>query len=179
MAGTRQFLEGTGGKIAAGVLLVIAAVAVVFAVRSVMGPSEAVAAANTRTFIDAETGKPFQHELTEGESLPVRAPSGKESGYPAELCYWTKDGQVRNDPYPVLLNEALGKPGPTFCPDCGRLVVGHNPRPHPGASRRRPKQSTKRVAATAAQRRRITTGGRCLAQAREFCKWPWRFNDSS
>jgi len=29
----------------------------------------------------------------------------------------------------VLLNEATGKPGPTFCPDCGRFVVPHNPSP--------------------------------------------------
>jgi hypothetical protein len=67
-----------------------------------------------------------------GQSIPIKAPSGNNSGYPAELCYWTKDGQAKTDPTPVLLNVLVGKPGPTFCPDCGRLVVGHNPRPGAG-----------------------------------------------
>ena len=46
---------------------------------------------------------------------------------------WTKDGKIKQDPTPVLLNEYAGKPGPTFCPDCGRRVVAHNPPPVIGA----------------------------------------------
>ena len=71
--------------------------------------------------------KAFRYEIKIGDSVPVKAPSGEKSGYPAELCYWTKDGQPKEDPTPVLLNQYVGKSGPTFCPDCGRLVVNHNP----------------------------------------------------
>lgn len=127
----REWLESTGGKIAAGVLLAVAAVAVFFAVRNVFGPPPEVRDANRRVFIDVETGKPFTYELRIGDMIPVRAPSGKDSGYPAELCFWTKDGQAKDEPTPVVLNEEMGKPGPTFCPDCDRLVRGHNPRPGP------------------------------------------------
>ena len=129
----REWLESSGGKIAAAALLVIAAVAAFFALRSVMGPTEGALIANDRVFIDATTKQPFKHELKPGENLPVRAPSGKDAGYPAEMCWWTKDGQIRSEPYPVLLNQWIGQQGPTFCPDCGRLVVGHNPKPEPGA----------------------------------------------
>lgn len=61
-------------------------------------------------------------------TYPVKCPdTGKETGYEAELCYWTKDGHPKDEPIPVLLNKYKGDPGPTFCPDCGRLVVYHNP----------------------------------------------------
>jgi len=65
--------------------------------------------------------------------MPVLAPSGKNTGYEAELCYWTKDGKPKETPTPVLLNIYKGIKGPTFCPDCGRLVVGHNPPAMEGA----------------------------------------------
>ena len=84
-----------------------------------------------RWFVDSTTGKPFKYELKIGTPVPVPAPSGGNTGYPAELCYWTKDGKIKDQPTPVLLNELIGKPGSTFCPDCGRLVVGHNPAPNP------------------------------------------------
>ncbi len=64
--------------------------------------------------------------------IPVKSPfTGKETGYKAELCFWTKDGSTKTDPTAVLMNDDVGKPGPTFCPDCGRLVVHHNPVPGP------------------------------------------------
>ena len=93
-----------------------------------VGPSAAVAAANDPIFIDADTGYAFHCKLVAGMSIPVVSPdTGKANGYPAELCYWTKDGHVKSDPTPVLLNTYRGKSGPTFCPDCGRLVVPVNP----------------------------------------------------
>ena len=59
---------------------------------------------------------------------PVKSPhSGKETGYEPERCYWTADGKPKPEPTYVLLNAAVGKPGPTFCQDCKRLVVGLNP----------------------------------------------------
>lgn len=94
--------------------------------------SPTVAAERERIFIDSQTGKAFNHEMVLGETIPVEAPSGGKTGYPAELCYWTKDGQPKKDPTAVLLNSWIGKPGPTFCPDCGRLVVPRNPMAMPG-----------------------------------------------
>ena len=128
----RDWLDSTGGKIAAGTLLAVAAVGVFFAVRNFFGDAPEVAAANERVFIDQSTGQSFSHTLQAGETFPVRAPSGKDSGYPAELCYWTKDGQQKTEPTAVLLKTWLGQEGPTFCPDCGRLVRPHNPAPMPG-----------------------------------------------
>jgi len=88
-----------------------------------------------RVFIDAETNKPFTYQVKINETIPVSSPfSGKKTGYPAEMCYWTADGKIKETPTPVLLNETVGKEGPTFCPDCGRLVVGHNPRPAEGST---------------------------------------------
>lgn len=96
-------------------------------------PSSIVADSRKYIFICSETGKAFTGTLEIGESPILMSPySGKRTGYPAELCYWTADGQVRKEPFPVLMNEQVGKIGPTFCPDCGRLVVLHNPVPEPG-----------------------------------------------
>jgi hypothetical protein len=116
-------------------LVLVAVGAGILAFRNTFGPSREVAQANERFFVDAETGKPFKHDLTSGEEIPVRAPSGKNTGFPAELCFWTKDGKPKTEPTAVLMNAWVGKPGPTFCPDCGRLVVGHNP---PASADRKP-----------------------------------------
>jgi hypothetical protein len=128
----REWLDSTGGKIVAGVVLALGLVAVVWAVRSAFGPPAEVTEANTRVFVDVSTGKPFRYELKAGDMIPVKAPSGQQTGYPAEMCWWTKEGTIREEPFAVVLNEEKGEPGPTFCPDCGRLVRGHNPRPQPG-----------------------------------------------
>jgi hypothetical protein len=129
MAGLREFFESGAGKIAAIGVFVVALIVAVFMFRNSFGTSSVVSDANTRVFIDKDTGKPFTVEMRAGMKIPLRAPSGHDSGYPAELCWWTKDGKIRKDPYPVLLNSVKGRPEPTFCDDCGRLVVGHNPKP--------------------------------------------------
>ena len=130
--GVREFLQTPAGTgVAIGSVVVLCAVALWVLIGS-MGGSEGAALSRDRTFIDAGTGRPFEYTLKEGDTIPVASPSGKTDGYPAELCYWTKDGGVKEDPTAVLLNEYVAKEGPTFCPDCGRLVVGHNPRPDPG-----------------------------------------------
>ncbi len=80
--------------------------------------------------ICAKTLKHFKHLLVEGEAVPVPSPYSKErTGYPAEKCFWTKDGAAKLEPDYILLNEYIGKTGPTLCPVCGRLVVAHNPLP--------------------------------------------------
>jgi len=126
-----NLLEKPAGK-AAGIVFCLAALALgVYVIKS-YSTSTALAQDKDRIFIDATTGQSFSHELVLGEKVPVLAPSGNMSGFPAELCYWTKDGTIKSDPTAVLLNSYIGKPGPTFCPDCGRLVVPHNPIAQPG-----------------------------------------------
>ena len=95
---------------------------------SFLRPSDAEAAVSNSVFIDADTGYVFHSKVSIGMKYPVVSPdTGKANGYSAELCYWTKDGHVKSDPTPVLLNMYRGKSDPTFCPDCGRLVVQNNP----------------------------------------------------
>jgi len=122
--------RGTGKTVA--ILLALGAIGVALYIVKNSLFSSVVAAERERVFVDSQTGKAFNHELKLGESIPVDAPSGQKTGYPAELCYWTKDGQPKEEPTAVLLNSWIGKPGPTFCPDCGRMVVLHNPMPVPG-----------------------------------------------
>lgn len=133
MKGAREYFASGGGKTLAIGAAVVAVVLLVWVAWANFRNSDA-ATANERIFIDATTGKPYNLSLKAGMAIPAAAPSGKETGYPAELCYWTADGKPKDEPTPVLLNEWAGKAGPTFCPDCKRLVVGHNPRPGPGRS---------------------------------------------
>jgi hypothetical protein len=133
MQSERQVGRWSSGKVATVTGVLIAAVAGGFAVRAYFGASPAGAAAARRTFICSESRKRFEHVLQRGQTIPVRSPySSRNTGFPAELCYWTADGRIAPSPTPVLLNVYLGKNEPTFCPECGRLVVGHNPRAEPG-----------------------------------------------
>jgi hypothetical protein len=128
----RRFLATSGGR----VLAIAATIAlVVVAVYSAMGffKGDTPDSAFYRVYIDPENGQSFRHKNEIGESVPLKSPfSGKNVAMPAEACYWNKDGTIRAEPYYLLLNSETGKPEPTFCPDCGRLVVPHNPKPQPG-----------------------------------------------
>jgi hypothetical protein len=127
-----EFWNGPFGKgivIAGGVVFL----GVVFWIFRPTNPARE--ASSQRIFIDSKTMQPFDVTLREGMMVPIKAPSGGNTGYPAELCYWTKDGGTRKTPYAVLLKNVLNpNAGPTFCPDCGRLVRPHNPAPGPGVS---------------------------------------------
>lgn len=135
----RNAANTPAGKVTAGVVLLLAVIMLVWSILSNFGSSEAASLSGTRTFICTETGKVFTALLREGWTVPVPSPySGKNTGVPAEQCVWTQDGNLKSEPTYVLLNEYLGKPGPTFCPDCGRLVVQRNPIYRPGDSTARP-----------------------------------------
>lgn len=83
-------------------------------------------------FMCIETGKTFDYAMKQGEQYPVLSPlSGKRTGFPTETCYWTADGKHKESPTYIVLNEHRGKSGDTICPDCGRVVIGHNPPPPP------------------------------------------------
>ena len=132
MESIRQFFESAGGKVTALVLL-LAGGYLLYRQIHVGSGAAMIEAANERPFVCSETLKGFDHELVKGETIPIYSPySGKNTGYPAELCYWNKDGTAKSTPTYVLLNKWIGKPGPTFCPDCGRLVTVRNPMPGPG-----------------------------------------------
>lgn len=134
MQGVREFLDTKPGRISAAVVVLAGAVVLVTSVKSFFGHNATQAASINRLFICTETGKPFHYAIKMGDTFPVRSPyTGRMTGYPAELCFWTKDGAIKGDPTPVLLNEYMGISGPTFCPECGRLVVAHNPAPRPGS----------------------------------------------
>jgi hypothetical protein len=84
-----------------------------------------------RTLIDKDTGKTYvDFRVPDGVTWPMVNPdTGNASLYPTEMCFFTKDGKAKLEPTYVLLNEIIGKPGPTRCPDCGRTVTFHNPMP--------------------------------------------------
>jgi hypothetical protein len=128
MAALREFFDSAAGKITAFVFVGIALVVVVIALFRNLGASEAAVLSTQRVYIDIENGKTFNYKLKPGDMARVKSPfSGKDTGVEAERCFWTKDGKPKNEPTYVLLNSAVGKPEPTFCPDCGRLVVPLNP----------------------------------------------------
>ncbi|MEM9916426.1 MAG: hypothetical protein AAF911_15855 [Planctomycetota bacterium] len=131
--GIREWLSTPSGKIAVGAIFAVAFLVFVWNIVGTFGGSPAAAIANERTFIDAETLEPFSYTLKSGDMVPIDAPSGPGNGYPAEACYWTADGQIKDDPTWVLLNGLVPESsrGPTFCPDCDRLVVSRNPQPGP------------------------------------------------
>ncbi len=86
-----------------------------------------------RLYLCQETHKTFIYKRGQDEKLPVMSPySHKRTGYPCERCFYGKDGKVKDKPTYVILNTYVGKTGETHCPECGRLVVGHNPDPHVG-----------------------------------------------
>ena len=113
-----------------GLALVLVVVAFFMIARSFSG-GDAGAASVSRVMIDGETGEVFEsYKIAEGMVYPYEnKKTGKKTLYPAEKCHWTKDGKAKIEPTYVLLNEYVGKPGPTICPDCGKPVRAHNPLP--------------------------------------------------
>jgi hypothetical protein len=125
-----QWLKQKLGLPGAAILCIITVGALVWAATS--QKDEAAQSSSNRVMICSETMQTFDYTLKEGDIYPVMSPySEKKTGWPAEKCYWTKDGQAKRTPTYILLNEYIGKEGPTVCPDCGRKVRARNPLPPP------------------------------------------------
>lgn len=124
------------GSLGIVLFLILFAVAGVMTYRAYTVPEREAPKDIERVFICSGTGATFMHAMELGETLPVLSPhTNKKTGYPAEACYWIEeDGEWKRlkTPVYVLLNAYVGKKGDTFCPVCGRLVVGHNEQPPPG-----------------------------------------------
>lgn len=124
----RNAANSPAGKVAVTVIVLAALGLLVWSTLSSLGSSEAASMTGSRMFMCTETGRPFAADLRDGWTVPVPSPhSGKNTGVPAEQCVWTKEGTIKSEPTYVLLNEYAGRTGPTFCPECGRLVVQRNP----------------------------------------------------
>jgi hypothetical protein len=134
--GLREFFRGTGGKVAAVALVIAAGFAVWYSARNSFATDPAMAMSTDRWFADTD-GNTWKQKVAAGDMLPAKSPkTGKMNGYPAELCYWTADGQPKAVPDAVLVKSEwpeLKDDSPTFCPVCHRLVKFHNPTPeqHP------------------------------------------------
>jgi hypothetical protein len=129
----RNFISGPIGKLVALALVFGGMWLGYTGLRDLFGESRLAAGSRERVFMCTETGKPFEYTIKRGDVYPVPSPhSGKNTGYPAEICLWTADGKIKSEPTYVLLNQYANKKGATFCPDCGRLVVPFNPRPSEG-----------------------------------------------
>lgn len=100
---------------------------------AVMRASQRVAAEKEmgrEMYID-ETGRTFERRLGRvGDAAKVKSPWGTRA-FPAERCYWTREGGVKSEATVVMLKSYVEGPGArTYCPDCGREVVAGNPVPY-------------------------------------------------
>lgn len=127
--GVRDFLQGPIGRYAAIGFCVIGIGMAGWMFFGPDGQDEAISSMNAQVWIDLD-GNVFMPDLKPFEPSP-NGPTGKKA-FRAELCAWTKDGKTKPNPTPVLLNSHKGLSEPTFCPDCGRLVVPLNALPVPG-----------------------------------------------
>lgn len=126
------WIKANPGRAVVGAVAVLGIVlGAFFAYRASTGRNTLRDSSNRRTMIDSVTGEVYEeYPLPTGATFPYINPKTKDRTlYPAEACYWNKDGTAKLEPTWVLLNTYAGKPGPTVCPDCGRVVVGHNPTP--------------------------------------------------
>jgi len=85
--------------------------------------------ANAVVCIDAESGKVVKDFVPPAGKMAPWTGRGFTKLYPAERCYYDKDGKVKSEPTYVLVKALLGQEGETLCPDCNRKVTLRNPSP--------------------------------------------------
>lgn len=122
-------------KVVLAVLALLAS-GVILYVQFFSGPVSAAEASRRRDLIDADSGELFRDfAIPDDGAFPyVNPKTGKPTLFPAEKCFWTKDGRAKLDPTLVFVKAYLGPDDPrsrepSVCPDCGRPVVQHNPLP--------------------------------------------------
>lgn len=114
-------------KIGATVLAVLALGLLVGMVWKNFGTEDA--RADYRTLMDRETGELFELPTADLKPYPMPHPkTGQNTLYRTEICYWGEECRKRGGTR-VIMNQLLGKEGPTYCPVCGHVVRFHNPRP--------------------------------------------------
>jgi DNA-directed RNA polymerase subunit RPC12/RpoP len=128
-SGTRQRILLIG----AVVLLIVAGLLLA---RHATKSSSAERFASDRVFKCVDCAHEFEHDIKMGEIEPLACPKcGKQAGWMTEKCYWTHDAEgnwkAKLNPTYVVLKSRIdpGSTEKTYCPDCGHIVVGHNPRP--------------------------------------------------
>jgi len=126
-----------GGPLSGGlgvvVFIVLFGAAAFLTYRTLSTAEPEVLEPRTEIFKCAETGETFEVLVRPGDKWPIESPFSKKlTGYPTEACWWTAEGGIQDKPTYVILNDYLGTPGDTICPDCGQIVLPHNPRPEPG-----------------------------------------------
>ena len=125
--GVPSWLRSDKTKIVGSIaLLIIAAVIMFFS----FSGDDVVPDSKTRLAIDSETGQTYTVRIVEGDSFPWKNPdTNKDTLYPVERCFWTRDGKAKLQPTLVFVKAYLGSKEKTVCPDCGRDVRQHNPMP--------------------------------------------------
>jgi hypothetical protein len=118
-----------GFRIAAPVLCVVALALITLQIST--RPPDYGAMSRQITLVDTETGEVFKEfKIKNGDTEPWAHPrTGRRTLYSPEYCFWNADGTGKTTPTYVILNAKLGIDAPTTCPDCGRVVVRHNPEP--------------------------------------------------
>ncbi|MBL8761122.1 MAG: hypothetical protein JNL50_07450 [Phycisphaerae bacterium] len=122
-------LKKTLSIVGASAAILVLAVVVLRA--TLLAPPDAGDLSRKRTVVDIKTGEVIKDfPIPENSAMPWPNPkTGENTLVQGEACFWTKEGKAKLEPTYVLLNEMIGKTGPTICPDCGRTVVAHNPLP--------------------------------------------------
>ncbi len=85
--------------------------------------------ADYRMLMDSETGELFKIKAVDLKPYPMlNSKTGQDTLYRTEVCYWGEECRKAGGTH-VIMNELLGKEGPTYCPVCGHVMRFHNPRP--------------------------------------------------
>lgn len=124
-------------RIKLGVALTLLATALGIFIYQITRTTPAEMAANSRMWQCESTKGVFPHDLVLGEIPPLKCGiCGKNDAYMPEKCFWTRDANgkwaIKETPtYVTLPNRIDQENGASSiaCPDCGRTVIGHNPKP--------------------------------------------------